>query len=142
MSDCCGNGSKTLIMACAGAADVGFISDRVARMLSVAGTGSVYCLAGIGADMDGFVKGAKDSRRNVVIDGCPVKCGRKIMEKHGIKSESYVVTAFGFKKGDTGTSEDIVKEAFLKIQKACDSSQLVEEENLPKGGSCGCGGDC
>jgi uncharacterized metal-binding protein len=142
MSDCCGNKSKTLIMACAGAADVGFISDRVARMLAVAGKGSVYCLAGIGADMDGFVKGAKESGRNIVVDGCPVKCAKKIMDNHGLECESYVITSLGFKKGETGSSEDIVKAAFLKVQDACDKAAPSEGPAAQKGGSCGCGGGC
>jgi uncharacterized metal-binding protein len=142
MSDCCGNERKTLIMACAGAADVGFISDRVARMLAVAGKGSMYCLAGIGANMDGFIKGAKESGRNIVIDGCQVKCGKKILDNNGLNCESYVITDFGFKKGETGSSEDIIKSAFLKVQETCDKTVPPENPGNQKAGSCGCQGGC
>jgi len=141
MSGCCGGNSKTNIMACSGAADVGFLSDRTARMLSVAGIGSMYCLAGIGADIESFIKGAKDSR-NIVIDGCPVKCGKKAMDKRGLESESYVVTDFGFVKGETGMSEDTVKNAFIKIQEAVIKRAPSEDKGQQGKSSCGCGGNC
>ena len=141
MSDCCGSSNHAIICACSGAADVGFLSDRTARMLSVAGHGSMYCLAGVGADIESFVKGAKDSGRVIVIDGCPVKCGKKAMDNHGVKSESYVVTEFGFKKGETGMSEDTVKDAFIKIQDAV-SAKAPSDCCNSGGSSCGCGGKC
>ncbi|MBN2754313.1 MAG: putative zinc-binding protein [Candidatus Goldbacteria bacterium] len=142
MSGCCGGAEKNIICACSGAADVGFISDRTARMLSVAGHGGMYCLAGAGADIESFVKGAKEADRVIVIDGCPVKCSQKIMDRHGVKSESYVVTSFGFEKGETGMSDDTVKEAFMKIQKAVNNNTPGNSASIDKKGSCGCGGSC
>ena len=137
MSDCCGSNEDVLITACAGASDVGYISDRAARMLSVAGKGSMYCLAGIGAGIPGFIKGAKEAGKNIVIDGCPVKCGKKIMEKNSIACESFVITELGYKKGETGMSDDIVNEVFKKI-----SAKIVNEKPEPAEGGCSCGGKC
>ena len=40
-------GNLTLVFACGGAADVGEISDRVARKLNRDGVGKMFCIVGI-----------------------------------------------------------------------------------------------
>ena len=144
MSDCCGSNEDVLITSCAGASDVGFLSDRVARMLSVAGRGSIYCLAGVGAQIPGFVKGAKEAGKNIVVDGCPVKCGKKILDNLDIPSDSFVITELGYKKGGTGMSDELVTEAFDKISKLLDTGAEIENQikRGNSGGGCSCGGKC
>ena len=140
MSDCCGN-SGDYIYACSGGSDVGFLSDRVARMLSVAGHGKMYCLAGIGADIESFMQSAKRAGKNIVIDGCAVKCGKTIMDKHGIPCDSYVITEFGYEKNRSGVSDDIVKEAFMRVNPVVEGSITKCGKSGPSGsGSCCCGG--
>ncbi|MBT4482837.1 MAG: zinc-binding protein, partial [Candidatus Latescibacteria bacterium] len=41
--------APTLIFPCSGAADVGEISDQIARKLTRDGIGKMFCLAGVGA---------------------------------------------------------------------------------------------
>jgi uncharacterized metal-binding protein len=142
MSDCCGGKKGSGIYSCSGAADTGFISDRVARMLAVAGHGSMSCLAGLGGDIESFVKAASESERNIVIDGCPVRCGKKIFDRHGVPCESYVVTEFGFKKGETGMSEELVRYAFMKINGAVETKTQAGNVQSSGGSSCSCGGKC
>lgn len=144
MSDCCGSNEEVLITACAGASDVGFLSDRAARMLAVAGRGSMYCLAGVGAKLPNFIKGAKEGK-NIVIDGCPVKCGKKILDNNGIDCDSFVVTELGFKKGATGMSDEIVKDVFDRINNLLETGEAIENQ-IKRGtggsGGCSCGGKC
>ncbi len=142
MSDCCKGKKGSYVYSCSGAADTGFISDRVARMLSVAGHGSMYCLAGLGGGIESFVKSASEAERNIVIDGCAVKCGKKIMDRHSISCESYVVTDFGFKKGETGMSEELVRYAFVKINEAVETKTPSENVQSSGPGPCSCGGKC
>lgn len=145
MADCCGNSNDTIICACAGAADVGFLSDRVARMLSVAGKGSMYCLAGVGADMQNFITGAKESGRVIVIDGCQIRCGKKTMEKRGISCESFVITELGYKKHETGISDEIVTQAFEKIVKIMETGARIPNSikiGTSDNSGCSCGGKC
>ena len=50
-----------LLYACSGAADVGQIADLVARQLSKEKWGNMSCLAGIGADLSGFIESAREA---------------------------------------------------------------------------------
>ena len=104
MSECgCGSSDckKTvLIYACSGGANVAEISDKAARELMFAGEGTMFCLAGLGADVQGMVQTAKDADVNLVIDGCPMDCAKKVFQKAGITNYRYIkVTDLGIEKG-------------------------------------------
>ena len=115
MSDCCCNGGKkknVLLYACSGGANVAEISDRAARELMLAGVGTMFCLAGLGADIQGMVQTARDADLNLVIDGCPMECARKVFDRHGITNCRYVkVTDLGIEKvkGVRCTQEQVDK---------------------------------
>jgi uncharacterized metal-binding protein len=67
------------------------------------------CLAGLGADLSGFIESAKSACKNVVVDGCPVSCAKKIMEKKGVTNfEHILITDHDFKKGDTKITDENV----------------------------------
>jgi uncharacterized metal-binding protein len=101
MSDtgtCCGDGVKTLVVACSGGSNVGQISNSVMIEMDKEGIGSAYCLAGLGAALSGFVESSK-AAQVILIDGCPVSCGKKILESHGIQPSRYfVVSDLGIEK--------------------------------------------
>jgi uncharacterized metal-binding protein len=102
MSDCtCGSGKKktVLLYACSGGANVAEIADRAARELMFGGAGTMFCLAGIGAGIPGMVQTARDADVNLVIDGCPMDCAKKVFEKAGLINYKYVkVTDLGIEK--------------------------------------------
>jgi uncharacterized metal-binding protein len=84
-ADCCGGGEKTVLLyACSGGANVAEIADRAARELMLSGCGSMFCLAGIGAGIQGMVQTAKDADLNLVLEGCPMDCAKKIFDNAGI----------------------------------------------------------
>lgn len=88
-----------LLFPCSGGANVAEISDRAARELMFSGTGTMFCLAGLGADIQGMVQAARDADLNLVIDGCPLACGRRIFDRHGIVNFRHVVvTELGIEK--------------------------------------------
>jgi len=100
-SSCCkgGNGRKVLLFACSGGANVAEISDRAARELMFSGAGAMSCLAGLGADIQGMVQGARDADLNLVIDGCQLDCARKIFDRHKISNYRHLrVTDLGIEK--------------------------------------------
>jgi uncharacterized metal-binding protein len=93
--NCCGGNAKTLVLACPGGSNVGQIANNVMIELNRRNAG---CLAGIGAALSGFVESAK-AARTVVIDGCPVGCGKKTVEKHGIQlAQHIIITDLGIEK--------------------------------------------
>ena len=100
-SDCCGGAAKknVLLYACSGGANVAEISDRAARELMFAGCGTMFCLAGLGADIQGMIQTAKDADLNVVIDGCPMDCAKKIFDRAGVANYKQLkVTDLGIEK--------------------------------------------
>ena len=99
-SSCCGGGGKNVLLyACSGGANVAEIADRAARALMTEGRGTMFCLAGLGADIQGMVQTARDADLNLVIDGCPLDCAKKIFDRHGITNYVQVkVTDLGIEK--------------------------------------------
>ena len=108
MENCSGNGK--LLYSCSGAADVGQIADQVSRKLRDKGFARLTCLAGIGADLTGFVESAQGADVNITIDGCGTMCAKKALERIGVTASSYVLTDFGIEKGKTPLTEKMVVE--------------------------------
>ena len=114
MADCCSGGVK-LLYSCSGAADVGQIADQVSRKLRDKGFARLTCLAGIGADLSGFVESARGADVNITIDGCGTMCAKKALERIGVSATSYVLTDFGIEKGKSPLTEKIVAELSDRI---------------------------
>ncbi|MBA7485427.1 MAG: hypothetical protein GH155_00860 [Spirochaeta sp.] len=113
---CCTDKPKTLIYSCSGAANTGYLADRVARQLAGEGVGGMTCMAAMGADLSGFVESARSASRNLVIDGCPVSCGLKIFEKLGLPYDHQLMTDHRVEKSKTPITEELiqqVKEALI-----------------------------
>ncbi len=96
------SGSKKIIFACSGAADVGALSDRVARELTQEGFGKTYCTAGLGGKVDSILKTANEAEVIVALDGCPLDCVKLSLENLNIAEYEHLrVTDLGLKKGKT-----------------------------------------
>jgi len=113
-ASCCGSDKKktVLIYACSGGANVAEIADKAARELMFDGQGTMFCLAGLGAGIAGMIQTAKDADVNMVIDGCPMDCAKKVFEKAGVTNYAYVkVTDLGIEKvkGIRCTDEQVAK---------------------------------
>ena len=106
--NCGGDQKLRLLYACSGAADVGQVADLVARRLDDEEWGGMSCLSGIGADLSGFIESAREAD-NIVIDGCPVGCGKKMFEKNGLPYSEFVLTQFGLVKGSSPAEPEVVE---------------------------------
>ena len=113
MTDCgCGQKKTVLFYACSGGANVAEAADRAARELMFEGLGTVFCLAGLGAQIPAMIETARAADLNVVIDGCPMDCAKKIFDRLGMTNYVQVrVTDLGVekKKGVRATDEDVIK---------------------------------
>ena len=89
--ECCVSNEDTMILACSGASNVGQLSNRAAVELTQEGFGKMFCLAGIGGDLSGFVQSAKDTPRMIVIDGCDVCCVKATLDRAEIPLKDYIV---------------------------------------------------
>ena len=79
-------GRKMLLYACGGASNVGGATDRAARELMRDGEAEMFCLAGIAAGVEEMVQAARAADLNVVIDGCPMDCAKKIFERANVSN--------------------------------------------------------
>ena len=106
----CKEDAVKTVFACSGAADLGEISDIVARKLNRDGVRQMKCLAFIGGGIQDMINSVKDSNM-LVIDGCPLDCGRLTMEKNGITDFCHLrLTDMGYTKGQTPVSSQVVNE--------------------------------
>jgi uncharacterized metal-binding protein len=104
-----------LVFPCSGASDVGGLSDRAARQMTLHQTGKMYCLAGIGGRVEGILANTKAAARVLVINGCKQECARKTMELAGFKDFQHLKLAdMGFEKGKTRATAPRIREVAAK----------------------------
>lgn len=116
---CGGSCTKSYIaLSCSGASDLGELTDRVTRKIhnELVNT-SMNCLSKLGFQ-DQTLIDAISKEQALVIDGCPIDCGRKMMEKNGISNFKHIrLTDFGYVKGQTPvTTENIDKAAKIIME--------------------------
>jgi len=130
--NCCSGNKAVILYTCSGTSDVGEIADRAVRKLWKENFAQRNCLAGIGADISGFVQSAKGADVNITIDGCKTACAKKCLDRIGVKSESYILSDFGLAKGKTPVSDETV-------DKVC---SLIKEKRAAIARSSGSGCSC
>jgi uncharacterized metal-binding protein len=118
-NECCKPGGDVMILACSGGSNVGQLSNQAAVELTREGFGKMFCLAGIGGQLSGFVQSARDVPQMVAIDGCSIGCARACLEKSDVPLNAYLIlTGLGIEKNKDLElkPEDIsrVKEAVRK----------------------------
>jgi len=99
---CACKAEEITLFPCSGGSNCGQITNQAAINLDTQGVGKIYCLAGIGAHINGMVESAKGAKRLVAIDGCNTACAKKIVEHAGLKLTDWVcVTDEGITKSHT-----------------------------------------
>lgn len=131
--NCMCKGVGVLVFPCSGGADVGELADRVARKMAACGQTKMFCLAGIGAHIQGMIESAKQAEKIIAIDGCPVACSRKTLEHAGFKVVSFNLKDMGFEKGKTKIDDESIHKVIRKIL-----NQKIEENISGSSGSCCC----
>jgi len=115
-SSCLCGVSEYMVLACSGACDLGQITDIVARKLRDNGVRKMNCLAVVGAGIEKSIEDFK--KKNILmLDGCPIDCGKQILDKAGFKDYNYVrITDFGYKKGQTPVTEEVINDVYGKVE--------------------------
>jgi uncharacterized metal-binding protein len=139
---CCGSRNDLMILACAGGSNVGQLSNQAAVELTQEGFGKMFCLAGIGGQLSGFVQSARDVPLMVAIDGCQVGCARAILEQAQVPVRNYLVlTDEGIEKNKNFNLQradiDRVKAAVKRVV-----SQSSPTDEVPSPAGCGCKSCC
>ena len=126
---CCAASNEIMLLACSGGSNVGQLSNRAAVELTQEGFGKMYCLAGIGGQLKGFIQSAKDVPMIAAIDGCAVGCARAILKNAGIQNYNYVVlTDLGIEKNkDFNLSDEDITRVKNAIVAACKGTNVGAE---------------
>ncbi|QSZ67211.1 zinc-binding protein [Methanofollis aquaemaris] len=131
-----GEGPKRIIFACAGASNVGQITNLAAIQLAVEGFGSPACTAQLATGAGPVKTKCGEADEVVVLDGCPVACASKIAEAQGIAPDQVIIV----------TKEGVAKSSDLAISDEeieCIVSAAWEGKGKPgQQENCGCGGGC
>ena len=119
--DCCAPNRNIMILTCSGGSNVGQLSNQAAVELTQKGFGKMFCLAGLGGHLEGFVQSAKDVPQMVAIDGYEIGCAKTILEHVEVPIKDYLVlTGLGIQKNKDFNLQreeiDKVKEA---VKKSC-----------------------
>ncbi|HNW29971.1 MAG TPA: putative zinc-binding protein [Spirochaetota bacterium] len=133
---CCSEGGIKLLYPCSGAADVGELTDRAVRKLWKEGFATKTCLAGVGADIPGFVQSAKGADVNITVDGCPMACARKCLERIGVTPVSIMLGDLGYKKGESPVTEETINSIAAAVKEASSTSQNKKTGAVTSGGGC------
>jgi len=115
------SGQKVLLYSCSGAANVAEAADRACRQLSSEGRGSMFCLAGLGAGLEPMIQAAEDAELNIVVDGCDMDCGKKILDKCGIRNYIQIkVTDLDIEKAkDVPVTDEQVQVVVKRVREEC-----------------------
>jgi uncharacterized metal-binding protein len=118
--ECCVPGGDLMILPCSGGSNVGQLSNQAAVELTQEGFGKMFCLAGVGGQLSGFVQSAKDVPNMVAIDGCEMGCAKATLEQADVPLKDYLVLTelgieknkdFNLKRGEIDKVKAAIKEA-------------------------------
>ena len=96
---------------------MGELTDRVARRMTGNGKGKMYCLAGIGAHLPGFIEITKSADGIIAIDGCPSACASKALAHAGFEPKVVNLKELGLLKGNSPVDEKNVEMVCLAVEK-------------------------
>lgn len=146
--NCCEtSGTTAMLLPCSGGSNVGQIANRAAVELTMEGFGKIFCLAGIGGRISGFVQSAKDAESVIVIDGCEIGCGRATLQGAGVplpRHRHLVVTEYGIEKNKDFNLDPQDVELVKQAVKNATAEPVSRDGDLPPagrtpGGGCCCG---
>ena len=113
----------TVVYACSGCSDAGEIADRVARQLSRKGVAQMSCLAGIGGRVQSLLARAENAERILVVDGCPLDCARRTLERAGFNQFDHLeLHRLGIRKGSAPVTDETVASGVVAAR------QMLERE--------------
>jgi uncharacterized metal-binding protein len=72
----------------------------------------------VGADISGFVQSAKGAVVNITLDGCPLVCARKSLERIGVEPVSVMLADLGYKKGESPVTEERIEKITEAVKEA------------------------
>lgn len=80
--------TRPLIYSCSGCSSAAQLANHLALRMDRAMVAEMSCIAGLGGDVKPLVRTATSAAETgspiIVLDGCPLQCGRLTLARHGI----------------------------------------------------------
>jgi len=135
-----GDGKKRLIFPCAGASNVGQLTNIAALELGDEGYGQFACTAQLATGAAGLKQRCGEVDEIVVLDGCQIRCATKIAGAQGIEpDQTIVVTELGIEKSHDFEISDEEIEMVLGAVWDGQGRDGTDPEPHEAGCTCGCG---
>jgi uncharacterized metal-binding protein len=81
--------SLPIVYSCSGASSAAQMANHLAVKLDRLEVAEMSCIAGVGGDVKPLVRVAKSGRPIIALDGCPLHCTAKILQRHGLKADKH-----------------------------------------------------
>lgn len=78
-----------IVYSCSGASSAAQMANHIAVKLDRLEVAEMSCIAGVGGDVKPLVRTAKSGRPIIALDGCPLHCAAKILQRHGLKADKH-----------------------------------------------------
>ncbi len=120
-----------LVYSCSGASSAAQMANYIAVRLDRSGLAEMSCIAGVGGDVKPLVNVAKSGRPIIALDGCPLHCAAKILERHGLKADQHHdLSRLGVKKRQHQDFDPT--EAARVLQEIVKSTALLNRGSPPE----------
>jgi uncharacterized metal-binding protein len=123
--------TKPLIYSCSGCSSAAQLANHLALRMDRGMVAEMSCIAGLGGDVNPLVRtathAAETGRPIIMLDGCPLECGRQTLVRHGIEPDlHWDLSRIGvtkrrhedFSPADASRLEPLLVEEIAEIQ-AC-----------------------
>ncbi len=84
-----GDNKIPLVYSCSGASSAAQMANHLAVKLDRLLVAEMSCIAGVGGDVKSLVKTAKSGRPIIALDGCPLHCAAKILQRQGLRADEH-----------------------------------------------------
>jgi uncharacterized metal-binding protein len=78
-----------LVYACSGASSAAQMANYLAVRLDRLRVAEMSCIAGVGGDVKPLVRTAKSGRSIIALDGCPLHCTARILQRQGLTADRH-----------------------------------------------------
>ncbi|MCL4181317.1 MAG: zinc-binding protein [Verrucomicrobia bacterium] len=109
-----------LVYACSGASSAAQMANHLAIKLDRLKVAEMSCIAGVGGDVRPLLRTAKSGRFIIALDGCPLHCAAKSLQRHGLRPEKhYDLSELNVKKRK--------HEDFNPVEAACVLKRILDD---------------
>lgn len=91
--------AKPIIYSCSGCSNVAQLANDIAVKINEENIAEMSCIVGVGGKVKPLLKKAQSGRPIIVIDGCPLQCGKACLDNVDIVPDKHIVlTEYNLKK--------------------------------------------